>query len=80
MGAIQGFGSLQVLLSSLPLSKGGLGITRASDIFSLAFLSSHLNSLDLQSGLLASAMLPPNDAAVACTLTSAPDCISSAYA
>ena len=33
LGSAQFFGSLQILLSSLPLSGGGQGITRASDLF-----------------------------------------------
>ena len=52
LGHAQYFGSMQVLLSSLPLRKGGLGITRVVDLFSFAFLSSNLDTLPLQIGLL----------------------------
>ena len=79
LGAAQFFGSLQILLSSLPLSQGGLGITLASDLFHFAFLSSRFDSLDLQTGLLASAALPRTDAAVVTALASAPAAVRTAY-
>ena len=78
LGHAQFFRSLQVLLSSLPLSKGELGISRAVDFFSFAFLSSSLDTLPLQTGLLESASLSPVDLAIDREL--APPDIRSAYA
>ena len=47
LGVAQFLISLQILLSSLPLSLGGLGMTPASDRFAFTFLSSHLDSIEL---------------------------------
>ena len=80
LGHAQYFGSLQILLSSLPLSKGGLGITKAVDLFSFAFLSSSLDTQSLQAGLLASVALPPTDPAIHSALALAPPIIRTAYA
>ena len=79
LGTTQYFGSLKVLLSSLPLNQGGLVTSRTSDVFQYAFLSSCLDSLDLASCLLAYVVLPLTNAAVAVALTSAPDYMRSAY-
>ena len=78
--AAQFFGELQVRLSALPLSKGDLGITRATDLFSFAFLSSRFDTADLQSGLLASTSLPATDPALDTALALAPPTVRTAYA
>ena len=78
--AAQYFGELQIRLSALPLSKGGLGITRATDIFSYAFLSSRFDTADLQTGLLASAPLITTDHTLDTALALAPPTIRTAYA
>ena len=62
--AAQCFGELHVKLYALPHSKGGLGITSATDIFAFAFLASRFDTADLQSGLLASAPLLAADPAL----------------
>jgi hypothetical protein len=47
-----GFGPLQDDIASLPLSMGGLGITRAEDIRPFAFWASFHQSLDVQDNIL----------------------------
>ena len=76
----QYFGDLQSRLASLPLSLGGLGITRASDLFCFAFLSSRFDTLDLQTGLLSLAPLPAADPALDSALALAPPAVRAAFA
>ena len=59
LGAAQFFGSLQILLSSLPLSTGGFGITRASNIFHYVFLSSALITQKCKQGYWHPLHCPP---------------------
>ncbi|GKB09338.1 hypothetical protein Tco_0837650, partial [Tanacetum coccineum] len=48
----QGFGDWQWRLSTLPFSFGGLGVYSARDVLNYAFISSRLQSADLQTKLL----------------------------
>ena len=72
LGASQFFGELNNRLSSLPLSMGGLGITRATDILAFAFIALRHDTVELQNGLLAASALPPTDPALDTALARAP--------
>ena len=80
LGASQFFGELQVRLSSLPLSMGGLGITRATDILAFAFIASRHDTLELLTGLLAASALPATDPALDTALAHAPATVRTAFA
>ena len=85
LGTPQYFGSLEDILLFLDLRKGGLGITRAVDLFPFAFLSSPLDSLALQTCLFIFLFfyietLPPTHAAIESALTYASANMCSMYA
>ena len=73
------FEPLKVLHFSLPLSKGKQGITRASDLFSFTFVSSRLDTLELQSRSLVHAALSTTHTAVASAINFAHAGIRDAY-
>ena len=58
LGVSQFLSELQIRLSSLPLSMGGLGVTRATDILAFAFSASRHNIVELQTGLQAASHPP----------------------
>ena len=80
LGASLFFGELQVRISSLPLSMGGLGITRATDFLAFAFIALRHDTLKLQTDLLAASTLPPTDPALDTTLARAPITVCTTFA